>query len=208
MKIVCLGDSLTAGYGVRRSLNWVSLLNAGSTHEWVNAGVSGDTTGGMLARLQNDVFAQKPDAALLIGGINDILLTESFEAAKANLSAMVNQCAARRIRPIVGIPYPLNPDVPQPWEPLINFRRAAEIQSAYADWLRLFTQTFRLRFVDFDKTWRNDFSFAGRAQLYLSDGLHPSPAGHRRIADEILRQTFPRSARSMASKNLADSDRT
>jgi lysophospholipase L1-like esterase len=140
----------------------------------------------------------------LTGGINDILLTESFEAAKANLSAMVNQCAARGVRPIVGIPYPLNPDVPQPWEPLIDFRRAAEIQAAYADWLRLFIQTFRLRFVDFDKTWRNDFSPAARAQLYLPDGLHPSPAGHRRIADEILQQIFPQSG---ASKNPADSGR-
>lgn len=204
MKIVCLGDSLTAGYGVRPSLNWVSLLNADSPDEWVNAGINGDTTGGMLARLQSDVFAQRPDAALLMGGMNDIFLTESFESAKANLFAMVNQCAARGVRPMVGIPYPLNPDVSQPWGTLINFRRAAEIQSAYTEWLRLFTQTFRLRFVDFDKKWRKDFSPAGRAQLYLSDGLHPSPAGHRRIADEILRYIFPRSGQS---KNLVDPGR-
>ena len=185
MKIVCLGDSLTAGYGVRKSLNWVSLLNGAGVHQWVNAGICGDTTGGMLARLQTDVFAESPDAALFLGGVNDILMTNSFEAAKGNLTAMVNQCAAKGIRPVVAIPYPLNPKVDQPWEPLMDFRRAAEIQCAYTEWLRLFVQTFRLRFVDFDKVWNTDFSSVEHAQLYLPDGLHPSPAGHRRMAEAV-----------------------
>lgn len=185
MKIVCLGDSLTAGYGVKNSLNWVSLLNEAGPHRWINAGICGDTTGGMLARLQTDVVAQTPGAVLLLGGTNDILMTNSFEAAKGNLAAMVNQCAAKGIRPIMGIPYPLNPEASQPWEPLLDFRRSAEVQKAYVEWLRLFIQTFRLRFVDFDKEWNTDFSSAGREQLYLPDGLHPSPAGHRRMAEVI-----------------------
>lgn len=185
MKIVCLGDSLTAGYGVRKSCNWVSLLNEAGSHHWINAGVCGDTTGGMLARLQTDVLAEQPDAALILGGVNDILMTDSFEAAKGNLSAMVNQCAAKGVRPVVGIPYPLNPGAPQPWEPLLDFRRAAEIQTAYVDWLRLFIQTFRLRFVDFNEAWNTDFSSVEHAQLYLPDGLHPSPAGHRRMAEAV-----------------------
>ena len=72
----------------------------------------------------------------------------------------------------------------------MNFRQAAKVQTEYTDWLRLFIQTFRLRFVDFDKAWRVNFPSAERAQLYLSDGLHPSPAGHRRMAEEVLRQVF------------------
>lgn len=54
MKIVCLGDSLTYGYGVPRKDGWVSLAAQATGHTLVNKGVSGDTTGGMLARFARD----------------------------------------------------------------------------------------------------------------------------------------------------------
>ena len=44
MKIVCLGDSLTAGYKVRPESAWVSILNRETPHTWINCGISGDTT--------------------------------------------------------------------------------------------------------------------------------------------------------------------
>ena len=43
MKIVCLGDSLTYGYGVPRKDGWVSLAARATGHTLVNRGVSGDT---------------------------------------------------------------------------------------------------------------------------------------------------------------------
>ena len=43
MKIVCLGDSLTYGYGVPRKDGWVSLAAQATGHTLVNKGVSGDT---------------------------------------------------------------------------------------------------------------------------------------------------------------------
>ena len=55
MKIICIGDSLTEGYGVGRPENWVTLLNERSENDIINKGISGDTTGGMLARFQKDV---------------------------------------------------------------------------------------------------------------------------------------------------------
>ena len=73
MNILCIGDSLTAGYGVPREQCWVSLLDRQTQHHWQNAGISGDTTPGMLARLQQ--LPSKPDLIIWMGGINDILLT-------------------------------------------------------------------------------------------------------------------------------------
>ena len=67
MKIVCLGDSLTYGYGVPRKDGWVSLAAQATGHTLVNRGVSGDTTGGMLARFARDVLAQRPRRVLLMG---------------------------------------------------------------------------------------------------------------------------------------------
>lgn len=58
MKIICLGDSLTAGCGLRRGENWVELLREQTGDEWINAGVCGDTSTGILVRLQTEVLPQ------------------------------------------------------------------------------------------------------------------------------------------------------
>lgn len=55
MKIVCLGDSLTYGFGVSRSNSWTNIVNEETRLEIVNKGINGDTTSGMLARFNEDV---------------------------------------------------------------------------------------------------------------------------------------------------------
>ena len=52
MKLICIGDSLTFGYGVRPSQRWTRLCAQETGWEIVNEGISGDTTGGMLVRLR------------------------------------------------------------------------------------------------------------------------------------------------------------
>ena len=94
MKIYCLGDSLTAGYGVAPHKNWVSLLGSRGKNLWINGGISGDTSPGLLARLQTAAIPQKPDMVIWMGGFNDILLTGSADLAKACVMAFVNHCAA------------------------------------------------------------------------------------------------------------------
>lgn len=182
MKIVCLGDSLTAGYCVEPEECWVSLLQNESPNTWINAGISGDTTGGMLARLGPEAFSRKPDAVLFMGGTNDIALTCSFEQAKTNIMAMVNQCADRGVRPVVGIPIPLLDEPGNPWRAVTDLARAAAVSAEYIRWLNLFTGCFSLRRVDFSA----GFEKAG-SRLYLADGVHPSPEGHRVMADAVLR---------------------
>ena len=71
MKLICIGDSLTFGYGVRPSQRWTRLCAQETGWEIVNEGISGDTTGGMLARFSADVLPERPDAVLMMGGAND-----------------------------------------------------------------------------------------------------------------------------------------
>ena len=73
MKLVCLGDSLTYGYGVPRRDCWVSRVAECTGHTLVNRGINGDTSGGMLARFGRDVLDERPDRVLLLGGANDII---------------------------------------------------------------------------------------------------------------------------------------
>lgn len=122
MKNICLGDSLTASYHVRPEEGWVTLLGRETPDTWINAGVSGDTSAGMLARLLTEVFPQKPDRVLYMGGDNDILVTGSLDQAKSSLMSILHLCVDREIRPVIGIPIPIL-DVPQPWQAICDPKR-------------------------------------------------------------------------------------
>lgn len=187
MRIVCLGDSLTYGYGVPRRDVWVTLCASGET-ECINKGVNGDTTGGMLARFDADVLAYRPDAALLMGGANDRFYSGSFGAAKANMLAMAHRCYAEKITPLVGIPLPLCPPVREGWAELVD-PSFAEEYDAYCAALAHMAGVFGFYVVDFRSAFlaRADASGEPRSAFYLSDGLHPNARGHRLLADILLR---------------------
>ena len=177
MKIICLGDSMTACPGVKKDERWTTLLERETAHEWVCAGVPGDTTGGMLARLQA-ILPQKPDAIFLMGGVNDILVSGDCGLAKAGIMALIHQCVAAGVRPVVGIPYHIA-GVPSEWERLCNGKAGAAL-TLYMVWLRELCAVFRLRCVDFAA------AFEGVEGLLLPDGLHPTAVGCRKMADAVL----------------------
>ena len=182
MKIVCLGDSLTTGYNLVPGEGWVDLLNRETPHLWVNAGVAGDTSTRLLVRLQSQALPQKPDMVLFMGGDNDIMLTGSADQAKSAVMAMVHQCVAAGVRPVVGIPYPVR-TIPAQWQPVCDMDRALEASAEYVRWLRRLTDAISLRRVDFGAA----FDVAGNtADLYQRDGMHPSRLGSRVMADAVL----------------------
>ena len=77
MEIICIGDSLTYGYGVRRTQRWTELATERSGWKLINHGVCGDTTGGMLVRMREilrDLHSGKDERCfLLMGGYNDLV---------------------------------------------------------------------------------------------------------------------------------------
>ncbi len=98
-RLVVLGDSLAAGYGVDRGEGWpervgARIQKAGLPFDVVNAGVSGDTTAGGLRRL--DWVLRKPVDVLVIElGGNDGLRGIAPAATKSNLVSMVRRTRAR-----------------------------------------------------------------------------------------------------------------
>ena len=110
MKLLCIGDSLTFGYGVRTFQRWTRLCAQETGWEIVNEGISGDTTGGMLVRLrallaERDICVQRP-LVLLMGGANDIFFSGTDTGARANMGAMLNQLLSLGVHTIIGIPTP------------------------------------------------------------------------------------------------------
>lgn len=181
--LYCLGDSLTFGPGVKPLEKWTALCTAAGLHT-VNLGVSGDTTAGMLVRLQS-LLAQKPPAVLLLGGSNDIFFTGSDLCARNNMAAMVHQLLAAGCGVYVALPLPVVvEDAPQKWAALTDFAAANRCLQAYCQWLRAFCHALQVPVVDFQKYYVNQDGTVRRA-LYL-DGLHPNAQGHRVLADTLL----------------------
>ena len=183
MKIACLGDSLTFGYGVNSRDNWVSLAQNSFEGQWLNSGICGDTAMGMLVRLNTQVLPQKPQYVLIMGGYNDILITGSIQQAQSAIMAMVHQCAHAGVRPVIGIPIPVLYEEDNPWSSLIDMNQIQDVQREYITWLRLFVRTLHLRNVDFNTTF---LTHENIGSLYQMDGLHPNVAGHRHMLSALL----------------------
>lgn len=101
VKIVALGDSLTAGYGLPDKDGFVTQLQAALTAkstaaEVANAGVSGDTASDGLARLDWSV-PQGTDAVILELGANDMLRGINPDVTRKALDAILSRLAARHI---------------------------------------------------------------------------------------------------------------
>ncbi|MFC5080352.1 GDSL-type esterase/lipase family protein [Vibrio thalassae] len=72
-KIVLMGDSLTAGWGLAATQNWSDKLSQAHPNlEFINCGVPGDTTTGMLARFKQQVVDRNPKFVVIFGGLNDL----------------------------------------------------------------------------------------------------------------------------------------
>ena len=100
-KLICLGDSLTFGLRVPHSQAWPRLVSRETGLEVQNLGISGDTTGGMLARLQNLVgtvshsgTAESMPVLLIMGGSNDIFYAGTDTGACA-CKACCQTCAQK-----------------------------------------------------------------------------------------------------------------
>jgi acyl-CoA thioesterase-1 len=112
--LVVLGDSLSAGYGIRVEEGWVALLGRrleaeGYGYRVVNASVSGETTGGALARLPRVLAVQNPSVLIVELGANDGLRGLPIAEMRANLDGLVELARRAGARVLlVGMRIPSN----------------------------------------------------------------------------------------------------
>jgi acyl-CoA thioesterase-1 len=176
-RIVFLGDSLTAGYGLDLEQAVPALVQKhldteGYKYEVVNAGVSGDTSAGGLRRLE---WSLDGDVRILVIelGANDGLRGLPVAATKQNLGTIIRKARERRIDVLLtGMEAPPN------YGPAYtsDFRRAF---SDLAGEERVTFMTFYL------------YGVAGIPTLNIGDGIHPNPAGSRTIEANLWRVLKP-----------------
>jgi acyl-CoA thioesterase I len=171
-KIVALGDSLTAGYGLPDKDGFVPRLQAALTAKGVaaevaNAGVSGDTVADGLARLSWSV-PQGTDAVIVELGANDMLRGLNPAVTRAGLDAILRQLSQRHIAVLLcGMRS----------APNLGPEYGRAFESIYPDLAAKYGVLFYPFFLD---------GTAGHPSLTQSDGLHPNAAGASVIVERIL----------------------
>ena len=112
--IVVLGDSISAGYGIEVAEGWVALLqkkliDTNSNYRISNASISGDTSAGGLARIDQILTVDKPAIILLQLGANDGLRGLSPVQMKNNLAEIVRRVQKAKAKVILlGMKIPPN----------------------------------------------------------------------------------------------------
>jgi acyl-CoA thioesterase-1 len=176
-KIVALGDSLTAGYGLSLHESYPSLLQEqlkrdGFDYEVVNAGVSGDTTAGGLSRLD---WALEGDVRVVILelGANDILRGLPTAETRKNLSRIIERSRARGAQVLLaGMLAPTN--------------SGAEYGRASREIFPALAEKYDLPLIPFflDRV-------AGIQDLNQPDGVHPTAEGTRIVAETVYLHLKP-----------------
>ena len=94
-KLLILGDSISAGFGIKQSQNWTTLMKSsfskeGKSLKIINSSISGDTTSGGLSRISRDLNTYEPDFVLVELGGNDALRGYPISRIKQNLLKIVS----------------------------------------------------------------------------------------------------------------------
>ena len=171
-KILVFGDSLAAGFGLPPEASFAARLEArlqadGIRARVVDAGVSGDTTAGGLARLDWSL-ADKPDLVILELGANDALRGIDPKTVRANLNAMIGKIAASGAKLLLaGMRAPAN------WGDAYRQR----FDGLYPELARAHGVALYPFFLD---------GVAMRPELNQADGLHPNARGVALLVDRIV----------------------
>ena len=167
-----LGDSLSAGYGVRLNQSWPSLLDKNIQKQdlgftVVNAGISGDTTSGGLYRLPKLLSQHQPKLVILELGGNDGLRGMSLKkVVRKNLDQMIRMIRSSGASVLlVGVELPPN-------------------------YGKNYTENFKKIFDDLAQEYQlilinGSIQEMTEMGLMQSDGSHPNKGGHELVAKEV-----------------------
>jgi acyl-CoA thioesterase-1 len=176
--ILVYGDSLSAAYGIGQKDGWVNLLDGrlkqrGQDYSVVNASISGETTAGGAARIEEAIARFKPDVVVLALGGNDGLRGLPIAEMKANLARIVRAAQSRKARVLViGMRIPPNygPQYTQAFYAAFG-EVAREAKAAYLPFLLE--------------------PIAERRELFQPDQIHPTADAQPLLADAVWKGLEP-----------------
>jgi len=171
-KILVMGDSISAAYGIQREAGWVALLDQrlgalGSPWQVVNASISGETTGGGLARLANALAAHDPGIVIIELGGNDGLRGYPVAMIRDNLDQLValSKAQSRNVL-LLGMRIPPN--------------YGPRYVNAFAAMYREIAQRRKVALVPFLLE-----NVALTPRLMQNDGIHPAAEAQSQLLDAV-----------------------
>ena len=184
-RVLVVGDSLSAEYGLRRGSGWVQILQQRMEQEgiparMINAGISGDTTAGGRSRLPGLLKVHKPSVVVIELGANDALRGLPLSMTRNNLGVMSKAAKAAGAKVVlVGMQVPPNYG---------------------GQYTRDFQSVFR-QVAEAEKTALVPFLLKGVADLpdptllFQEDRIHPNESAQATLADNVwpvLRPLLPK----------------
>ncbi len=164
---VYMGDSITDFW-----MNYDSTFFA--VNNYVDRGISGQTTGQMLVRFRQDVINLKPKVVVILAGINDIAQNngpEKLEDVFGNIASMAELAKANNIKVVISSVLPANK---LPWRPAITPTEKVillnTLLKAYADQNHIVYLDYYSKMVDSEK---------GLPVNLAKDGIHPTLEGYK-----------------------------
>jgi lysophospholipase L1-like esterase len=159
-RVVFLGDSITDFWHLNEYF---------SGRDFVNRGISGQTTIQMLGRFLQDVAGPHPKAVVVLGGINDIARGIAPEAIEETLNMIGDLARAHGIKAVFGSVMPVSEEVGK--------ARSPESIKQVNAWLQDYCRRESFVYLDYYTALADS---AGRFPADLSDdGLHPNAKGYR-----------------------------
>ena len=173
VRVLVMGDSLSAEYGIARGTGWVALTGKrlGERVEMFNSSISGETTAGGKSRLSAELKKTTPQLVIIELGCNDALRGMTIDAMSKNLEEMVEAIkASGAIALIVGMKLPPN----------YGSKYGSDFEKAFK------------RVADKTKSRLVPFMFEGLmdpkdgVKYFQEDGLHPRAAAQEIIMNNIM----------------------
>ena len=177
-RVLILGDSISAAYGMSVSQGWVALL-AGRLEEThpdvtiVNASISGETTGGGLRRLPELLARHRPTIVLIELGGNDALRGFPIKSFRSNLTKMT-ALSQKEAAKVILVQMKIPPNY------------GTRYTSAFLDSYSLVAENTDSVLAPFLLD-----GVAGNAKLMQDDGIHPNQKAQLRLLDNVLPTLLP-----------------
>lgn len=171
-RVVFLGDSITDSWRLNEYF---------PNRDFVNRGISGQTTSQMLGRFLQDVVNLRPRAVIILAGINDIARGISVGNIEDNLTMMGDLAKAHGIKPLFTSILPVS-DYHKDANPsydVVSARPPVNIRKVN-DWLKLYCQREGFTYADYYTAVADTNGMIPADQA--DDGLHPNAKGYRIIA--------------------------
>lgn len=176
--VLCLGDSLTEGYGVEAAHSYPSVLERRLRDRSevqvrvINAGINGSTSASAVSRLRWQLKA-RPDLMILALGANDGLRGLDLAETERNLAAAIEVAQNAGVEVVLaGMQIPPN--------------YGAAYTARFQGMFTVLSKRYSLALIPFLLE-----GVAAKPELNLPDGIHPNSAGYERVVDNVLEVLEP-----------------